>query len=52
MHYDKLAERLSQPIVGLDNQARARIAQSIDRWQAALENEDIRWACIVARKPG
>jgi cyclopropane fatty-acyl-phospholipid synthase-like methyltransferase len=51
-HYDKLGERLRQPLVGLDSQARARIAQSIGRWQAALENEDISWACIVARKPG
>lgn len=51
-HYDKLAERLSQPIAGLDSQATARIAQSIERWQAALENEDISWGSIVARKPG
>jgi hypothetical protein len=51
-HYDKLAERLSQPIAGLDSQAKARIAQSIERWQAALENEDISWACLALRKPG
>jgi len=51
-HYDKLAEQLQQPIAGLDADAKASIAQSISRWQAALTGGHITWACFVARKPG
>lgn len=50
-HYDKLAEQIAKPIAGLDGDAKAAIAQSIERWQAALQNGDISWACMVARKP-
>ncbi|MBK1634901.1 class I SAM-dependent methyltransferase [Rhodovulum adriaticum] len=51
-HYDKLAERLSRPVPGLDPQAAARIADSIARWQKALAGANITWACFVAHKPG
>ena len=51
-HYDKLAAQLANPIEGLDADARAAIAQSIGRWQAALAGGHITWACFVARKPG
>ena len=50
-HYDKLAERLEQPIAGLDAEAMAAISQSIGRWQAALAGGHITWACFVAHKP-
>lgn len=50
-HYDKLAEALDRPIAGLDADAKAAIAQSIARWQAALAEGHITWACFVARKP-
>ncbi len=50
-HYDKLAEQLDRPIAGLDADAKAAIAQSIARWQAALAGGHITWACFVARKP-
>jgi len=51
-HYDKLATQLERPIAGLDADAKASIAQSIARWQAALAGGHITWACFVARKPG
>jgi cyclopropane fatty-acyl-phospholipid synthase-like methyltransferase len=51
IHYDKLAEQLVEPISGLDADALASIAKSISRWQAALANGHITWACFVARKP-
>lgn len=50
-HYDKLAERLAEPIPGLDTEALDRIGKSIARWQAALAEGHITWACFVARKP-
>ena len=50
-HYEKLAERLSRPIEGLDADAKEAISQSIARWQAALAGHHITWACFVARKP-
>ena len=51
-HYDKLAEQLTRPIDDLDEDAKARISQSIGRWQAALAGNHITWGCFVARKPG
>ena len=51
IHYDKLADRLAKPDIGLDAEAVASIAKSISYWQAALANGDITWACFVARKP-
>ena len=51
VHYDKLAERLEQPIDGLDAEAKEAISQSIGRWQAALAGGHITWACFVAHKP-
>jgi sarcosine/dimethylglycine N-methyltransferase len=51
MHYDKLAERLTRPIDGLDAGARASISQSIAHWQAALAGGHITWACFIAHKP-
>ena len=50
-HYDKLAGRLAEPVAGLDADAVAAISQSISRWQAALANGSITWACFVAHKP-
>ena len=50
-HYDKLAEQLAEPIANLDADATASIAKSISRWQSALANDHITWACFVARKP-
>ena len=50
-HYDKLAEQLGEPVAGLDDDATAAIAKSISRWQAALAEGHITWACFVARKP-
>lgn len=50
-HYDKLAAQLARPVAGLDADALASIGQSISRWQAALANGHITWACLVARKP-
>jgi cyclopropane fatty-acyl-phospholipid synthase-like methyltransferase len=50
-HYDKLANQLTGPIEGLDDDAKAAISQSIARWQAALAGGHITWACFVARKP-
>jgi hypothetical protein len=50
-HYDKLAAQLAEPIVNLDADALASIAKSISRWQAALADGHITWACFVARKP-
>lgn len=50
-HYDKLAEQLAEPVVGLDADAVTAIAQSISRWQAALAKGHITWACFVAHKP-
>ncbi len=50
-HYDKLAERLAQPDVELDAEAKASIAKNLAYWQAALADGDITWACFAARKP-
>lgn len=50
-HYDKLADQLAKPVAGLEADAAASIVQSIARWQVALANGDITWACFVARKP-
>ena len=50
-HYDKLAAQLARPIAGLDADAAATIATSIARWQAALAEGHITWACFVAQKP-
>jgi len=50
-HYDKLAEALETPVVGLDPDAQAAIAGSISRWRAALAGGHITWACFVAAKP-
>ena len=50
-HYDKLAGQLAKPVTGLNGDAIAAIAKSISRWQAALANGYITWACFVARKP-
>jgi len=50
-HYDKLAGRLAEPVAGLDDDAVAAIAKSISRWQTALAEGHITWACFVARKP-
>ncbi len=50
-HYDKLAAELAGPITDLDDQALKSITQSISRWQAALAESYITWACFVARKP-
>lgn len=50
-HYDKLSDRLSEPVAGLEADAVASIGQSISRWQAALRDGDITWACFVAQKP-
>ena len=50
-HYDKLADQLAEPIAGLDADSIAAIAKSISRWQAALADGHITWACFVARKP-
>lgn len=51
IHYDKLAERLAKPVPGLNPDAAASISASIARWQTALANGSITWACFVARKP-
>lgn len=51
-HYDALAARLRGGVEGLSPAAAAGIADSIRRWQAALEGGHITWACFVARKPG
>ena len=50
-HYEKLADQLAQPDLALDADSVASISKSISRWQAALANGDITWACFVARKP-
>lgn len=50
-HYDKLADQLAQPGIGIDAEAVARIAKSVSNWRAALAGGDISWACFVARKP-
>ncbi|MDJ0831928.1 MAG: methyltransferase domain-containing protein [Gammaproteobacteria bacterium] len=50
-HYNKLAAELSEPVPGLDANAQLAIGQSISRWQAALAEGHITWACFVARKP-
>lgn len=50
-HYDKLAERLAEPVAGIDADALAAISSSISLWQAALADGDITWAGFVARKP-
>ena len=51
-HYDKLAERLAEPIANIDDDALAAISSSISRWQEALADGHITWACFIARKPG
>ena len=50
-HYDKLADQLAKPGIGLDAEALGAIAKSICHWQAALSGGDITWACFVARTP-
>ena len=50
-HYDRLAGQLAKPVAGLDADAVASIAKSISRWQAALANGYVTWACFVAHKP-
>ncbi len=50
-HYDKLAVALSKPVSGLKPEVQGAIANSISRWQAALAEGYITWACFVARKP-
>ena len=50
-HYDKLAAALSKPVSGLNLEVQGAIANSISRWQAALAEGYITWACFVARKP-
>lgn len=51
-HYDKLAARLAEPIANIDDDALVAISSSISRWQEALADGHITWACFVARKPG
>lgn len=51
-HYDKLAEQLATPDIGLDADAAASVAKNISYWRTALANGDITWACFAARKPG
>ena len=50
-HYDKLATELARTEIGLDADVRGPIGKSIARWQAALAQGYITWACFVARKP-
>ena len=50
-HYDKLADQLSRPDIGIDTEAVASISKSITRWREALAGRDISWGCLVARKP-
>ena len=50
-HYDKLAARLAMPDVNIDDTAASSIADSLARWQAALADGSITWACFVAKKP-
>lgn len=50
-HYDKLADALAQPDIGLDADAAASVARNVSYWQTALANGDITWACFAARKP-
>jgi len=50
-HYDKLAARLAEPVAGIDADALAAISSSIARWQDALADGHITWACFVAVKP-
>lgn len=51
-HYAKLATELARPVAALSADVQGTIAESISRWQAALANGYITWACFVARKPG
>ncbi len=50
-HYDKLADQLAQPDIGIDDEAVTSIATSIAHWKSALASGDITWACFTARKP-
>ena len=50
-HYDKLAARLAEPVTGIDADALTAIASSVSRWQDALAERYITWACFVAFKP-
>nr|MDJ0777234.1 hypothetical protein [Gammaproteobacteria bacterium] len=50
-HYDKLAAALARPDLDLDANVRDAIAKSIGRWQAALAQGHITWACFVVHKP-
>ena len=50
-HYDKLAARLAEPLTGIDADALMAISNSISRWQEALADGHITWACFVAVKP-
>lgn len=49
-HYDKLAARLAEPVNGIDNDALATISGSIARWQDALADGHITWACFAASR--
>jgi sarcosine/dimethylglycine N-methyltransferase len=51
IHYDKLAEKLTEPVAGLDRDAAASIAKSLSRWCTALANGQLTMTCFVARKP-
>lgn len=50
-HYDRLADQLAKPDIGLDAESVALIAKNISHWVAALANRDITWACFAARRP-
>jgi cyclopropane fatty-acyl-phospholipid synthase-like methyltransferase len=50
-HYDRLADLLARGDAGLAPAAADRIAASLARWQAAIADGQITWACLVARAP-
>jgi sarcosine/dimethylglycine N-methyltransferase len=50
-HYAKLAGQLAVPVAGLAPAAAERIAGNIAKWQQALDQGEITWACFRARKP-
>ena len=51
IHYSKLGNLLNSSVPGLKAEAAKSIAASIERWQYALDRNDITWACFVAVKP-
>ncbi len=51
IHYSKLGNLLNSSVPGLKPEADKSIAASIERWQYALDQNDITWACFVAVKP-